>query len=95
MRKCPLCHYSSLNDNFCTECGEKTIPVNTCNYCHKDILFGQNFCAECGHPTTDKQRGKKELTTTPAQNSDPLNPNIPIDGLKVEISENAKNNIVQ
>jgi predicted amidophosphoribosyltransferase len=95
MRKCPLCHYSSLNDNFCTECGEKTVPVNTCNYCHKDILFGQNFCAECGHPTTDKQRGKKELTTTPAQNEILYDPSKTATTARFEISENAKNNIVQ
>jgi len=71
-------HGTPLTQSFSCPCGE-------------DFLGNARYCVRCGK---SKEEWKKELTTTPTQTETPCDPTAPTTTPKFEISENAKNNIV-
>ena len=89
MPYCPQCD-TTWNGNFCPLHGTKLLPSFTCS-CGEEFLSSAKFCMKCG---LSKEERKKELTTTPTQTEIPCDPTAPTATPKFEISENAKNNIV-
>ncbi len=46
---CPKCStYGNYDKKFCENCGEKVVPLPTCNWCDEEMRPRMRHCPECG-----------------------------------------------